>query len=172
MELLFKREQTSGRMGRVAFKLWGKVELTEEETALVRRYRIDESVLIDADDDAQRNKAIWLGVLAFAVAAGLIFALFKNGGFAFLGGIAGGVAAGYWWLNEKRETVFVKDMLHGRHFTCESVVDLAKKEAWLGSGCAVFRQIMEGAKHWDGVERTTIEPLPKDQVKDLLARLA
>lgn len=158
-------------MGRVAFKLWGKVELTEEESALMHRYQINESILIDADDSAQRTTAMWLGVVAFAVAAGLIFTLFKNGGFAFLGGVAGGVAAAYWWLNEKRETVFVQDMLRGRHFTCYSVVDLAKKEAWLGSGCSVLRQIMEGAKHWDGVERTTIEPLPKDEVKDLLARL-
>ena len=32
-------------------------------------------------------------------------------------------------MNEKRETIFVKDMLHGRNFTCDSVVELAKKEA-------------------------------------------
>jgi hypothetical protein len=31
---------------------------------------------------------------------------------------------------------------------------------------------MESAKHWDGVERHTIDPLPKEQAKELILRLA
>ena len=85
--------------------------------------------------------------------------------------IVGGIAA-YMWINEKRETIMVQDLIHGRHFTCKSVVELAKKEAWLESACGVFRQVMESAKHWDGVERHTIEPLPKEQAKELILRAA
>ena len=172
MELLFKREQTSGKMGRVNFKLWGKVEVSEEEQALIRRYRFDESVLIGSDDSELLRKAIKLGVIVFVVAALLFTYLSSSGPFGLLGGVAAGVGAGYWHMNEKRETVFVKDMLHGRNFTCESVVELAKKEAWLEGACGVFRQVMESAKHWDGVERHTIEPLPKDQAKELILRAA
>ena len=48
MELLFKREQTSGTTGSVKFKLWGKVELDEDETTIVSRYRFDNAILIAA----------------------------------------------------------------------------------------------------------------------------
>lgn len=172
MELLFKREQTPNQMGRVNFKLWGKLEVTEDEQALISRYSFDESVLIGADDRALLTAAIKLGAIVFVIAALLIAYLLSSGTMGFLGGAACGVGAGYWLMNEKRETIFVKDMLHGRNFTCDSVVELAKKEAWLEGACGVFRQVMESAKHWDGVERHTIEPLPKEQAKELILRAA
>lgn len=170
MELLFKREQTLGKMNRVNFKLWGKLEVTEDEQALIDRYRFDESVLIGSDDSELMQKSIKLGAIVFVIAAALLTYM-ANGTLGFFGGIACGVGAGYWLMNEKRETIFVKDLLHGRNFTCDSVVDLAKKEAWLEGACAVFRQVMESAKHWDGVERHTIEALPKEQAKELILRV-
>lgn len=169
MELLFKREQTSGKIGRVNFKLWGKLEVSEDEQALINRYRFDESILIGADDRALLTAALKLGGIVFVIAA-LLLTYMLNGTMGFFGGAAVGVGAGYWLMNEKRETIFVKDLLHGRNFTCESVVELAKKEAWLEGACGVFRQVMESAKHWDGVERHTIDPLPKEQAKELILR--
>ena len=171
MELLFKREQTTGKMGRVNFKLWGKLEVSEDEQALINRYRFDESVLIGSDDSELLRKSIKLGAIVFVIAAALLTYM-AGGTMGFLGGIAAGGGAGYWLMNEKRETIFVKDMLHGRNFTCDTVVELAKKEAWLEGACGVFRQVMESAKHWDGVERHTIEPLPKEQAKELILRAA
>jgi len=172
MELLFKREQTTGSIGRVNFKLWGKLEPTEDEQALINRYRFDEAILIGADDSHLLRGAIKIGVIVFVIAATLFTYLTSNVVTGiFLGGMAG-VGAGYWRMNEKRETIFVKDLLHGRYFTCTSVVDLAKKEAWLEGACGVLRQVMESAKHWDGVERHTIEALPKDEAKALILRAA
>lgn len=170
MELLFKREQTTGNMNRVNFKLWGKLEVTEDEQALISRYSFDESVLIGSDDSELMQKSIKLGAIVFVIAAALLTYM-ANGTLGFFGGIACGVGAGYWLMNEKRETIFVKDLLHGRNFTCDSVIELAKKEAWLEGACAVFRQVMESAKHWDGVERHTIEALPKEQAKELILRV-
>jgi hypothetical protein len=172
MELLFKRGQTPGKLARVNFKLWGKLEVNEDEQALITRYRFDESVLIGSDDSELLRKAIKLGAIVFVIAAILLTYLSGEGSMGFLGGIAAGVGAGYWLMNEKRETIFVKDLLHGRNFTCDSVVELAKKEAWLEGACGVFRQVMESAKHWDGVERYTIEPLPKELAKELILRAA
>jgi len=171
MELLFRREQTPGKMARVNFKLWAKLEVTEDEQALISRYRFDESILIGADDRALLTAAAKLGFVVFIVMAALLTYMI-NGTMGFLGGAAAGIGAGYWLMNEKRETIFVKDLLHGRNFTCDSVVELAKKEAWLEGACGVFRQVMESAKHWDGVERHTIEPLPKEQAKELILRAA
>lgn len=170
MELLFKREQTTGSMSRVNFKLWGKLEVSEDEQALIDRYRFDEAVLIGSDDSELQRRAIKLGAIVFVIAAAVLTVM--AGILGFLVGIAAGIGAGYWYMNEKRETVFVKDMLHARHFTCESVVDLARKEAWLEGACSVLRQVMESAKHWDGVERHTIDPLPKNEAKELILRIA
>jgi hypothetical protein len=171
MELLFKREQTTGKLNRVNFKLWGKLDVTEDEQALINRYRFDESVLIGSDDSELLRKAIRLGAIVFVIVAALLTYM-MNGTVGFIGGIAAGVGAGYWHMNEKRETIFVKDILHGRNFICDSVVELAKKEAWLEGACALFRQVMESAKYWDGVERHTIEALPKEQAKELILRVA
>jgi hypothetical protein len=171
MELLFKREQSLGNFNRVNFKLWGKLEVSEDEQALIDRYRFDETVLIGADDFQLLRRAVMIGIAAFIFITAI--ATFNAGPvMGVLAGIVAGIAAGYVYMNEKRETVFVKDMLHGRNFKCDSVVELAKKEAWLEGVCGVFRQVMESAKHWDGVERHTIEPLPKEQAKELILRAA
>ena len=173
MELLFKREQNPGLLGRVTFMLWAKLELTTDEQALIDRYNLDESPLIGADDDKVVQTAIRIGVVvAILVAAALSI---EGGGIDMNNLLAGGIigpAAGYWYLNEKRQTIFVKDLLLGRTFKCFSVVDLAKKEAWLEGTCTILRQVMESAKHWDGIERHTIDPLPKEQAKELILRAA
>jgi hypothetical protein len=169
MELLFKREQTTGKLSRVNFKLWAKLEVTPDEQALITRYRFDESILIGSDDTELLKKAIWRGAIAAIVALALLTP-FTNFTVGIIGGLVAGGGLGYWMMNEKRETIFVKDLLHGRNFVCDSVVELAKKEAWLEGSCGIFRQVMESAKNWDGVERHTIEPLPKEQVKLLLVQ--
>ena len=171
MELLFKREQTPGQVGRVKFSLWGKLEPTEDEQALIDRYGFDAAILIGVDDSHLLQAAIKLGALAFVIVA-VALTYFVSGFAGVVGGIAAGVGAGYWYMNEKRETIFVKDLLHGRTFICSSVVDLAKKEAWVEGACGVLRQVMESAKHWDGVERHTIEPLPKEQAREFILRAA
>jgi hypothetical protein len=170
MELLFKREQTGDATGRVKFKLWGKIETTEDELALIKRYELDAAVLIGADDSLLYPTAAKLGGVVFVLVTALAWHFLSDFMLAFLAGAAAGIGAGYWYVNEKRETVFVRDLMHGRHFKCESVVELAKKEAWLEGACGVFRQVMESAKHWDGVEKHTIEPLPKEQAKQLILR--
>ena len=101
MELLFKREQTTGNMNRVNFKLWGKLEVTEDEQALINRYSFDESVLIGSDDSELMQKSIKLGAIVFVIAAALLTYM-ANGTLGFFGGIAWGVGADYWLMNEKR----------------------------------------------------------------------
>ena len=169
MDLLFKREQTPGKLARVNFKLWGKIELSEDEQAIVKRYRFDEAVLIEAlQPKLLRNSAI---VAAIVFVIGIpVFAAMFGGAFGPVAAILAGIGAGYWYFNEKRETVFVKDLLHGRHFTCDSVVELARKEAWLEMIVGFLRQVMESAKHWDGTERHEIEPLPKDEARQVIIR--
>lgn len=168
MELLFKREQSSVKIGRVAFKLWAKTELDETETALVKRYRFDEAVLMSEDTPNLKRNAALVGLIA-AIGAYLLIDRFLPASFAaFMALIAWGAAA-FWWHHEKRETIFVRDLLHGRHFSCPSVIDLAKREVMLTNIVTGLRQEIETAKHWDGVERHLIPVLPKEEARALVA---
>lgn len=172
MKLLFRREQTSGRVGRIGrvqFKLWAKLELDADEDAIIKRYRFDEAVLIEAIQPTLIRNTILFAIGSFALAFfafGMAFGTTYGGLLAILTGFAGG----YWWFNEKRETIYVRDLLHGRYFSCPSVIELARKEAWLGVVTSFLRQVMESAKHWDGTETTEIDPLPKAEAKLVMLR--
>ena len=169
MELLFKRDQTAGAIGKVKFKLWGKVELDQDEQEIVKRYRFDNAVLIVADQSMLLRMCALMGAGAFVVAFA-VFASFLSTTIAFLAALVAGGGAAYWYFNEKRETILVKDLIHGRYFTCDSVVELARKEAWLALVSSFLRQVMESAKHWDGTERHDIEALPKDEARQVIIK--
>lgn len=164
MELLFKREQTSGRLGRVNFKLWGKVELDEEEKALVKRYRFDEAALIVQDQPKLLRQCAVLGLLvAFGVYLALGSTIHPAAG--FIAGVPAGIGFTYWRYNEKRETIYVRDLLHGRFFNAATIVDLVHKEFELSFMAELFRQVMESAKYWDDTERQTVEAMPKEDAR-------
>lgn len=169
MELLFKREQTTGKLRRVTFKLWAKLELDDDEQALIARYHFDEAILIDAiQPKLLRNTAL----LAIAASAAfyLIAQFILPDSVATFGALVAAVGAGYWYYHNNRESIFVRDLLHGRHFSCDTVIELAQKEAWLATIVAFLRQVMESAKHWDGTERHTIEPLPKNEARQVILK--
>lgn len=169
MDILFKREQTPGKIGRVNFKLWGKLELTEDEQEIVRRYKFDDAVLIEAIQPNLIRNTILFSIAAFFIGGALLGAII-SASLAPLFAIISAIGGGYWFFNEKRETIFVKDLLHGRYFTCKSVIELARKEAWLETITGFLRQVMESAKHWDGTARHTIEPLPKDEARQVIIK--
>ncbi|MCP4182689.1 MAG: hypothetical protein GY761_05145, partial [Hyphomicrobiales bacterium] len=169
MEILFRRQQTPGKMGRVKFKLWSKIELDDIEKQVVRRYSFSNAILIDSWQPELIRKTAYVGAGVFALAS-FLFSSFAGFSFGtFLGLIAGGAAA-YFYYDKNRETIFVKDLLHGRFFSCDSVIELARKEAWLETITGFLRQVMEGAKHWDGTETRNIEVLPKEEAKQLMIR--
>ncbi|MEJ6394185.1 hypothetical protein V8J82_13010 [Gymnodinialimonas sp. 2305UL16-5] len=167
MDLLFKREQSNAASGGVNFKLWGKIELDEDEKSIVSKYKFDQAILIFADQPGLLRKSIFIGIGAMVAA---MILLNQMGMMGALIALAAGIGAGYWWYHQKRETIYVKDLLHGRHFNCDSVVELARKEAWLGTVVSFLRQVMESAKHWDGTERHTVEPLPKDEARQVIIK--
>ena len=164
MELLFKREQTAGRLRRVTFKLWSKIELDEEEQALLARYRLDNAVMIAGTQEDLLKRAGAVGFLAFfLILSPLVVWLGVPIGLPL--SLLVGVAVGYWYFNEKRETIMVKDLLHGRYFSCDSVVELIRKEDWMEGAAGYFRQLLESAKHWGGTERRTVQPLPPEDAR-------
>lgn len=169
MNILFKRQQTSGQVGRVTFKLWSQIELDENEKAILKRYRFDEALLVDAiQPNLLRNSGI-AGLVA-GVVAYIFVDVVAPANIALLLALAAIGGGAYWWYHNNRETVFVRDLLHGRHFACKTVIDLAQKEAWLTSMVAFLRQVMESAKNWDGTETIPIIALPKEEARQVILK--
>jgi len=152
VDILFKREQTPGRFIDVNFKLWCKIELDEEEQSLTKRYRFDDAMLIAVLQPELMRKAVFLFLVVWFFAFIILYWMSSLGTGLFLGFLTA-FGATWWFLNEKRETIFVKDLIHGRNFKCKSVIELAQKEAYLNNVVATLRQVMVGAKHWDGTEQ-------------------
>ena len=107
-------------------------------------------------------------MVGFAAFIGFYVLLWMIGlGSLFVTIVLGGAGA-YFYYHQKRETIFVKDLMHGRFFTCDSVIELARKEAWLQTIVAFLRQVMESAKHWDGTETHDVPVMDKDEAKQLI----
>lgn len=170
MDLLFQRSQ-SGGSGKVSFKLWSKIELDEDERAIVSRYSFDQALLIVADQPGLLRNSLLFGLLGLIPAAVFIdFAQIRGAAPSILLLVGAVLLTAYWRYHQKRETIYVKDLLHGRYFTCNSVIDLARKEAWLSTVVSYLRQVMESAKHWDGTQRHVVEPLPKDEARQVIIK--
>jgi len=171
MKMLLKREQTAGRLGKgVQFKLWAKLEVDEQEQALITRYKFDQSILIADAEPQLIKKSAFLGFIACIVVY-LIIAMILPTGVALALAVVAWAGVGYWYYNEKREKLFVKDLLNGRHFTCDGIIALTQKEAWLNSMSVVLRQVIETAKHWGGTETNDIPVLNREEAKQLVASL-
>ncbi len=168
MNLLFKREQTDVA-GKVKFKLWAQTELTEDEQHIVQRYRFDSAKVIDVLQPHLLRAAIGVGI-AVALLAGVIFGYAMPWPLGWLLGAGAGIAAGYFVYDSQRQSLWVRDLLHGRHFSCDSVVELARKEAWIQMVVAFLRQVMESAKNWDGTETVPIDALTKQEAKYLVVK--
>lgn len=169
MNLLFKRTQKTGR--RVIFNLWAKAELTEEESNLIRKYKLDSAVIIDVIQPNLIRNTLIAGFAGFLVSAVLIAPIFlatmRGGGGGARLAVAAvlGIVTAFVYFQKTRETIFVKDLLHGRTFKCRSIIELARKEAHLEAITGYFRQVVESAKHWGGTETKPIEPLPPEEAK-------
>jgi len=168
MKLLFKRSQTPGRFLAVQFKLWAKIEFEGDEATVVSKYRLSEAVLIAIlQEKLIRNSAlVGLGV---AIGAWIVLSMVGLGWMPLV--VLIGAGGGYFYFHQKRETIFVKDLIHGRFFTCGSVIELAQKEEWLKQVVAFLRQVMESAKHWDATETVDVPVLDKEAARLLIARI-
>jgi len=166
MQLLYDREQVSGARA-PKFKLMAKIELDEMEHKIVAHYRLDKALLVRELDPELIRKTAMLVAAAFFVAFMVFTAMigWKTGLFLALVAAGGG---GWYYFDKNREFIYVSDLLKGRHFKCVSVVDLAKKEAYLNNVTIILRQVMESARHWQGTQSQPIVVLPPDDAKRLI----
>jgi len=168
MQLLLRRSQAKTTFGRPVFKLWAKLEFEGDEEAIIKRYSFQSAILIERSQPSLLRRSGLVGVIFMAV----VVAVLADFGWQLAGtlGVLGGLAAGWLYFDRNRETIFVKDLIHGRFFDCGSIIDLVRKEAWLGIVTSFLRQVMESAKHWDGTEAMPIDALSKQEAKYVVIR--
>lgn len=159
MKILFRRAQTPGRFRGVKFKLWAKLELDKQsdEQKIIDRYDFDHAVLIYHYQEKLFRNACLFGI---AMSGPIFFFIgyYLGRQVGAFGAFLSAFFLGWLFYDYFRETIYVKDLLHGRYFKCRSIVELAAKEAWLGQMASYLRAVMESAKHWDGTET---QDLPK-----------
>ena len=184
MKLLFQRAQGAGPLGvaessalsglsfglsRPKFKLWAKIELEPAEKVVLDHYHFDATILIDAEQPDLMRKTFYVALATFIFAT-LFFSMLISSSAAMFWAIIAAAAAGYFYHDKHRETIFVRDLLHGRNFSCTSIIELARKEAWLQTVSAFLRQVMESAKNWDGTESIKIQAVDKDLAKQIIIK--
>ncbi len=163
MQLLFKRSQGRSTFGKPVFKLWAQMEFEDDEHTIISHYRFENTKLIEAFEPSllRRSALVGLGVLVLC----FILLWSATTQIALLIGVIAGGGAGWFYFDRHRETIYVRDLMHGRTFDCRSVIDLARKEAWLELITAFLRQVMETARYWDGTEAVPIDALSKQEAK-------
>jgi len=169
MKLLLRRSQRRTRiLSRPVFQLYARFEFEDDEEAIIKRYSFQSAILIERSQPGLLRRSGLVGVIFTAV----VVTVLADFGWQVAGtlGVLGGLAAGWLYFDRNRETIFVKDLIHGRFFDCGSIIDLVRKEAWLGIVASFFRQVMESAKHWDGTEAMPIEALSKQEAKYVVIR--
>ena len=171
MKILFRRQRLSGR--KVTFELWCKLEFGVEETDLLNRCGLTHAVLDAVPQPGLWKKAVGVGFAVlllspFVLSAASIFV--SSLAPVYLMSIAPfvAIAAGYFWYHANRETIYVSDLRSGRYFQCKSVIELARKEAYLHMISGYLRQVLQSAKHWKGTEELDIVELSPDEAKKFI----
>lgn len=177
MNLLLDRTQKSSELlsllplrigGGVIFQLRAELELDEDETNLMAKYKFADAPLVvsNAIDDLKQaiRPALLLGLFTFGPLWSL-FPLLQSASIA----IAVFLVMTIVYFRTMREQIVVRDLLNGgRMFRCDSIVELIHKEAFLEGICEYLRQVLESAKNWDERETLFIQPLDKKSAKQLV----
>ena len=178
MNLLFERKQKAGIVtlvplqfgGGPLFTLWAKAEFTEDEYALLQKYRFNDALLIADDWLTMLQRSFRTSLIVGFVVWWLLLA-FCSWAITTTLTMVAVVALTAVYYNELREHIYVRDLVHGRTFRCFSIVELVQKEDYLKGITAYLRQALETAKNWDGREVVPIPTLTPQEAKALVAKV-
>lgn len=177
MHLLYEREQSAATFrlvplqigGGVMFTLWAKAELDADEQELLSKYGLEKALLIADISPAAMQRSIRAGVL-LGIVVWLVLNLIFSWAWALGLGVLAVIGLSAFYYNELRETIYVRDLVHGRRFRCFSVVELVRKEEYLKLLSLYLRQVIESAKHWGGRETIALPVMAPEDARQLLVR--
>jgi hypothetical protein len=127
MKLILQRSQKSGMMGmgKVIFGLDARAQLTDAESENVKKYKMGREILY------RKEKVDTSGIQGMGIMAGIGTALAARA------------------LNL---IISVDDLVKGKHIECKDIVEMRAAEEQLREACALFKEILESAAHFEGEE--------------------
>lgn len=177
MQIIYQRSQSNSSFslvplriaGGIAFSLWAKIELSQEEQFLFDRYRFRDALLVEGDAFVALKRAARISIVITLVLGGAI-AVFVNWHVAAVMSGIGFVGLTLAFYDRLREHIYARDLIDGRTFRCFSVIELIEKEWYLERVCGYLRQVLESARHWEDRETINIKALSRDAAKHVVLK--
>lgn len=128
MKLLFRRDQKSGLMGmgKIVFSLEVRAELTEEEQANIRKYKLGDTMLYEKYEKGEVKGYGLVGLAAKAT-----------------------YAVAFKMLNI---TVSVNDLENGKKVDCKDIVEMLAVEEQIREAAQTFKNVLICASKFGGEE--------------------
>lgn len=128
MKLLLRRDQRAGLLGKVVFMLEVRAELTEQERANIKKYKLSDTRLYEK---------------AQITGPGIV------GSMGMLGVVRLGAYAAAKAMNI---TLDVKDLENGKRIECKEITEMLAVEAQVREAAETFKAILDAAAHFGGEE--------------------
>lgn len=127
MKLKLRRTQKSGMIGKVTFSMFAQTDLTPEEAGYVTKYKMGKEVLYHKDKvDTSGVGMPGMGVMA---SVGRLLA-----------------------AKALNLTITADDLVNGKTVECKDIVEMRAAEEQIKEACALFKEVLESAAHFEGEE--------------------
>jgi hypothetical protein len=162
MQLLIHRGQRDSYPSPV-FQLWAKFELREDENALITKYKVSKTVLVEGDTWRDIKKATMYSCALSLI--GYVLISISTVRMPLIELILAIPLLTWAIFKRIREKIIVQDILDGRNFTCNSIGILMEKEKTITDMAVMFRQFLEAMKNWESREVIDIEPYAQPKLR-------
>jgi hypothetical protein len=162
MQLLIHRGQRDSYPSPV-FQLWAKFELREDENALITKYKVSKTVLVEGDTWRDIKKATMYSCALSLI--GYVLISISTVRMPLIELILAIPLLTWAIFKRIREKIIVQDILDGRNFTCNSIGILMEKEKTITDMAVMFRQFLEAMKNWESRQVIDIEPYAQPKLR-------
>lgn len=134
MKLQLRRDQKAGLLGKIAFTLDIRAQLSPEEQAHIKKYKLGDTILYQRDSPkdtgpVQYQSNVWKALGTFTRLMGAVFK--------------------YRVLNL---TIQVKDLEDGKRIEVKDIMEMLAVEAQIKEAAHTFKQILDVSAHFGGEE--------------------
>ncbi len=127
MKLKLRRTQKSGIIGKVTFSLFAQTDLSPEEAGYVKKYKMGKEVLYYKEK--VDPSSIPGGTMAAMASVGRLLA-----------------------AKALNLTITADDLVNGKTVECKDIVEMRAAEEQIKEACALFKEVLESAAHFEGEE--------------------
>lgn len=161
MELLLKRNQSSGLFGRT-YTLWAKLEVSEKEQTLIKKHKLTREVMYEDARDAlndekadlgRAKKFAWLAlpptIISYFVFIQML-PILPTFGLCAVVFVASVFFIGRFVFDATRKSILLRDLFKGRITTSRSFPEIEQLEAALHEKVDQLNRTLAAMEDWSG----------------------